>query len=98
MTDTRGAQPIALLLFFAARKISNSFWTDDNWGFVELQDDWHALKRVLDELDERNSENSPESSRHPTDNANVDNIALSPMQNGSSRSSTGVNAFPRTVP
>ena len=66
---------------------------------MELQDDWHTLKTVLDELDERNSENSPENSRHPTDNADVgNNIELGPVQNGNSHSSTGVNAVPRTVP
>ena len=92
------AQPIALLLFFIGRKISNSFWTHAKWGFVELEDDWHTLKGVLDTLDERNSENSPESSRRPTDDADLENIPLSPMQNGNSRRSAGVNTASETVP
>ena len=64
---------------------------------MELQDDWHALKRVLDELDEKNSENSPESSRNPSDNADVENIPLSTMQNGNSRGSAGVDSASETV-
>lgn len=64
------------------------------WGFVKLEDDWPVLKQVLDTLDERNSENSPESSRRPTDNVEGGSIQLSTLQDGGSRRGTHVPADP----
>lgn len=61
---------------------------------MQLEHNWATLIRVLDALDERNSENSPENSRRPTDN---ENVPLGPIHNEISRQNTGANADPQAV-
>ncbi|KAG7005608.1 hypothetical protein G7Y79_00018g044150 [Physcia stellaris] len=87
------AWPIALLLFFAIRKISHRCWKVSG-GFVQLEHNWRTLKEVLNTLDEKNIENSPETSRRPTEN---ESTVPSPIQYELSRRNTGANAGPQAV-